>query len=239
MPHRQHQRNIFLEKLDWNARETCAKKKSTIVLYPILTMQTIQGKQHMQSAYSKQSVSASSTAGKFYNFLAVFIKIRIFDIIWTFSEPIQVKDAVLFSPVDKEKLIEILQIDTYEPPMTQVYWILYWIRLTPFQTTSWITLAKLNMLRSDYGCSYTKVNLADNDVYVIPRNVVHQFRSTASVSSIAWHVRLRSFFDPNKGSYWTNSAIFASQWRHNSFIIQKFNHFACSHHFRTLLAPYY
>ena len=37
-----------------------------------------------------------------------------------FREPIQVKDAVLFSPVDKNRLIEVLQIDTYEPPMTQV-----------------------------------------------------------------------------------------------------------------------
>jgi len=31
-----------------------------------------------------------------------------------------VKDAVLFSPKDKEKLIDLLQMDTYEPPMTQV-----------------------------------------------------------------------------------------------------------------------
>ena len=30
------------------------------------------------------------------------------------------KDAVLFSPKDKEKLIDLLQMDTYEPPMTQV-----------------------------------------------------------------------------------------------------------------------
>ena len=38
-----------------------------------------------------------------------------------FREPIQVKDAVLFSPKDKEMLIEALQMDTYEPPMTQVH----------------------------------------------------------------------------------------------------------------------
>ena len=37
-----------------------------------------------------------------------------------FRESIQVKDAVLFDPKDKEMLVEALQMDTYEPPMTQV-----------------------------------------------------------------------------------------------------------------------
>jgi len=36
-------------------------------------------------------------------------------------EAIQVKDAVLFAAQHKEELIQALQIDTYEPPMTQGY----------------------------------------------------------------------------------------------------------------------
>lgn len=36
------------------------------------------------------------------------------------SEPLQVKDAVLFAARDKDRLIDVLQIDTYEPPTTQV-----------------------------------------------------------------------------------------------------------------------
>jgi len=91
-----------------------------------------------------------------------------------------VKDAVLFDAEHKEDLIAALQIDTYEPPMTQ--------------TSGWISLSKLNTLRSEYGVKFTKVELGDDDIYIIPRNVVHQFRSTAAISSIAWHVRLQQFF---------------------------------------------
>ena len=62
------------------------------------------------------------------------------------------------------------------------------------QTSGWISLSKLNTLRSEYGVKFTKVELGDDDIYIIPRNVVHQFRSTAAISSIAWHVRLQQFF---------------------------------------------
>merc|ERR1712210_191669 len=94
-------------------------------------------------------------------------------------DPVQVNDDVLFDSKHKEVLINALQMDPYEPPMTQ--------------TSGWLSLSKLNGLRSDYQVNFTKVELYDDDIYLIPRNVVHQFRSTAAISSVAWHLRLQKF----------------------------------------------
>jgi hypothetical protein len=99
------------------------------------------------------------------------------------GDPVQVKDAVLFDSKHKEVLINALQIDTYEPPMTQ--------------TSGWLSLSKLNGLRSDYQVNFTRVELYDDDIYLIPRILVHQFRSTAAISSVAWHVRLQKFVNEN------------------------------------------
>ena len=90
------------------------------------------------------------------------------------------KDVIAFDASNFHQLAEELQLDLYEPPMTQC--------------DIWIEDAKLNQLRESH-VKYARLRLKANDMYFIPKNVVHQFKTVAACLSVAWHVRLKRYYD--------------------------------------------